>query len=145
MVNSCTRQSARWDTESVAARCAHCEPGGCIGRFGGGGFKAGERATPTRGQGAGMARAEAQAGARRARRAEIDADLTRYEYNVDIATYVSGLDTRCILQWKKKAGKIKILGREGDGGCGIDHLGGGGGAGGANLPAAQGTPTRGNA
>lgn len=43
-----------------------------------------------RGHGAGMA----QAGARRA---EIDADLTRDEYNVDIATYDSGLDTRCIL------------------------------------------------
>lgn len=49
----------------TTARCAHCEPGGCIGRFGGGGFKAGERATPTRGHGAGR-------GAGRARRAGID-------------------------------------------------------------------------
>lgn len=41
----------------TTARCAHCEPGGCRGRFGGGGFKAGERAALPRGQGRGQGRA----------------------------------------------------------------------------------------
>ena len=81
MVNSCTRQSARWDTEAVAEasrrESEQPSPGGrCAGAGRGGARRAGTQV---------------------ARRAEIDADLTRYEYNVDIATYVRGLDTRCIL------------------------------------------------
>ena len=75
----------------------------------------------------------------------IDTGLTRCDENEGIHGLSAGFIPADDLKWMKMAEKMKILGREGDGGCGIDHLGGGGGAGGDNLPAAQGRPTRGNA
>ena len=61
------------------------------------GFKAGERATLPRGQGAKGREGRGGRMCRRCEGLELTRELTRYTDNVDIATYVSGLDTRCIL------------------------------------------------
>ncbi len=81
----------------TSARCAHCEPGGCIGRFRR--RLQGGRASnpPLGGQGA---KGREGGGGRMCRRREgleLARKLTRYTDNVDIATYVSGLASRCIL------------------------------------------------
>lgn len=64
-------------------------------------LQGGRASNPHPGAGHGGARGQARRGAGRSaqavRRTRIDTDLTRHEYNVDIATYVSGLDTHCIL------------------------------------------------
>lgn len=61
------------------------------------GFRAGERATLPRGQGAKGREGRGGRMRRRCEGLELARELTRYADNVDIATYYSGLDTRCIL------------------------------------------------
>ena len=66
-------------------------------RSGGGGFRAGERAEAPGGRARTGRKGRGGRMRRRCEGLELTRDLTRDADNVDIATYVSGLDTRCIL------------------------------------------------